>query len=324
MSVDRARRLPPWAALCVAGFIGCLLAVQSRINGQLGIRLDDGLVAALVSFGSGLAILLVLSAALPAGRRGVGRLVRGVRGRTIPWWMLCVGAAGALTVAAQGLVVGIIGVSLFTVGLVAGQTVSGLLLDRAGFGPGGAIAVTLPRVVSGALALAAAVVSFVGGGVASAPLWMLALPFVAGAAVGWQQAATGRLRQRVGAALTATLVNFAVGTAILAATAGASVATNGPPLPFPPEPWLYVGGALGVAFVFLAATLVVHTGVLLLALGAIAGQLIASVVLDALWPAASSPGLVFELVVVAVALSSVAVALAPSRRRRDDSVTSRG
>ncbi len=69
--------------------------------------------------------------------------------------MLAGGAAGALTVATQGLAVGIIGVSLFTVGIVAGQTVYGLVLDRIGFGPAGVVAVTMPRLLGGVLALAA-------------------------------------------------------------------------------------------------------------------------------------------------------------------------
>jgi len=308
--------MPAWVALGAAGMIGALTAIQSRINGQLGVRLEDGFVAAVVSFGSGLAILIVLSLALPAGRRGFGRLVAGVRDRGIPRWMLVGGVAGALTVATQGLVVGIIGVSLFTVGYVAGQTVFGLVLDRVGYSPGGAVAVTVPRVAGGVLALAAVVLSLSGSGSSSAPLWMLALPFIAGVGVAWQQATNGRLRQKVGTPLTATLVNFITGTLVLAVAAAVHVAIEGPPEPFPVEPWLYLGGALGVVYIFLSAAVVVHTGVLLLALGTIGGQLFASVVIDAIWPAAGSPGILLEILVVAVALSSVVVAAVPWRRRR--------
>lgn len=308
--------VPVWLALAGAGIIGALTAIQARVNGQLGIRLDDGFVAAVVSFGSGLAILVVLSLALPAGRRGFGRLVAGVRTHDVPWWMLIGGAAGAFTVATQGLVVGIIGVSLFTVGYVAGQTVCGLFLDRIGFGPAGVVAVTLPRIAGGALALVAVGLSLSGGSVGSAPLWMLVLPFAAGIGVAWQQATNGRLRQRVGTPLTATLVNFIGGTAILAVAAAIHVAVVGAPQPFPPDPWFYIGGALGVVYIFLSAMLVVYTGVLLLALGTIVGQLLTSVVLDAVWPAAGSPGILLEVAIVTVALSSVVVAAIPWRRGR--------
>jgi bacterial/archaeal transporter family-2 protein len=309
-------RLPVWAALCAAGFIGVLTAVQARVNGQLGLRLHDGFVAAVISFGSGLALLIVLSAALPVGRRGVRTLVAGARDRSIPWWMLIAGAAGAFTVATQGLTVGVIGVSVFTVGYVAGQIVCGLVLDRIGFGPAGVVAVTLPRVVGGLLALAAVVVSLTGGAVGEAPLWMLVLPFLAGLGVAWQQATNGRLRARVGTPLTATLMNFITGTLLLAIAAIVHVAIVGAPAPLPPDWWLYLGGALGVAYIFLSAAIVAYTGVLLLALGTVVGQLAMSVVLDAVWPASATPGVSAETLTVSLALLSVVVAALPWRRMR--------
>jgi transporter family-2 protein len=310
---DRAH-LPAWIVLAGAGLVGVLTAVQARINGQLGIRLDDGLLAAVISFGSGLAILVVLSAVLPSGRRGFAALARGMRGRTIPWWMLAGGAAGALTVATQGLAVGVIGVSLFTVGVVAGQALNGLVLDRLGYGPAGVVAVTVPRVIGALLALGAVALSLVGGGVSGIPLWMLALPFAAGVGIAWQQATNGRLRQRVGTPLTATLVNFIGGTILLGLAAVVHLAIAGTGNALPADPWLYLGGAIGVAYIILSAALVAHTGVLLLGLGVVVGQLIASIIIDAIWPAAGSPGLLQELAMVFLALLSVAVAAAPWRR----------
>jgi transporter family-2 protein len=299
-----------------AVLVGVLTALQARVNGQLGLRLEDGLVAAVVSFGSGLVILIALSAALPAGRRGFSALVDGVRGRRIPWWMLAGGAAGALTVATQGIAVGIIGVSLFTVGVVAGQALSGLVLDRIGFGPAGVVAVTVPRVIGGALALVAVAIALTGDGLSGIPLWMLALPVLTGIGIAWQQATNGRLRQRVGTPLTATLVNFVGGTLILATAALIHVAVVGLPAAFPLEAWLYLGGAIGVVYIVMSASLVAHTGVLLLGLGAVVGQLGTSFLLDALWPAPASPGLAQELTMVLVALLSVVVATVPWRRLR--------
>jgi len=309
-------RLPAWAALGGAVLVGVLTAAQARINGQLGTRLDNGLVAAVISFGSGLVLLIVLSAALPSGRRGAARLVSGVRESTIPWWMLAGGAAGALTVATQGLAVGIIGVSLFTVGVVAGQTVCGLVLDRVGYGPAGVVAVTVPRLVGGALALLAVGLSLVGDGIGDVPLWMVVLPFAAGVGIAWQQATNGRLRQRVGTPLTATLVNFIGGMVILTVAALVNVCVVGWPATAPTEAWLYAGGPIGVLYIFLSAALVPYTGVLLFGLAVVVGQLVTSVALDAVWPALGSPGLVQEAAMVAVALLSVVVAAAPWRRRR--------
>lgn len=308
------RPLPAWLALAGAVVVGVLTALQARVNGDLGVRLDDGFVAAVVSFGSGLAILIVLSVATRAGRRGLRALVAGVRGRAIPWWMLAGGAAGALTVATQGLAVGLIGLSLFTVGMVAGQALNGLVLDRIGYGPGGAVAVTVARLIGGALALAAVALALTGEGVRGIPWWMLLLPFLTGAGIAWQQATNGRLRAKVGTPLTATLVNFVGGTAILAVAAVVHVAAVGAPDPFPADPLVYTGGAIGVVYIFLSAALVQHTGVLLLGLGAVTGQLTTSLVLDLLWPSAAGPGLAQSAVMVAVALLSVVVATVPWKR----------
>ena len=303
-------------ALGGAVLVGVLTALQARINGQLGARLDDGLVAAAVSFGSGLIILIVLTAALPTGRRGFSALVTGIRTRGIPWWMLAGGAAGALTVATQGIAVGIIGVSLFTVGVVAGQALCGLVLDRIGYGPAGVVAVTTPRLIGGALALVAVAIALTGDGLNGIPPWILALPLLTGIGIAWQQATNGRLRQRVGTPLTATFVNFAGGTLILVIAAVIRVAAAGVPERFPTEVWLYLGGAIGVVYIFMSAALVAHTGVLLLGLGAVVGQLGTSFALDALWPAPAGPGLVQELAMVLVALLSVVVATVPWRRLR--------
>lgn len=307
--------MPAGLALTLAVLIGILTAVQARINGQLGARLDDGFIAALLSFSSGLALLVLISAALPGGRDGFDRLVSGVRSGGIPWWMLLGGVAGALTVATQGLVVAVIGVSLFTVGFVAGQTISGLVLDRVGLGPGGPVAVTMPRVAGGALALVAVALSLSSGGFGRVPSWMLVLPLLTGLGVAWQQAVNGRLRQRAGTPLTATLVNFVTGTAVLAVAAAVRVAVAGLPESLPAEPWLYLGGPLGVVYILVSAAIVAYTGVLLLGLGAIAGQLIASFVLDLMWPATASAGFAIELTVVVIALASVVVAVVPWRPR---------
>ncbi len=296
--------------------VGILTALQARVNGQLGARIGDGLVAAVISFGSGLVILILLSIALPVGRRGFAALVRGIRSRGIPWWMLAGGAAGALTVATQGIAVGLIGVSLFTVGVVAGQAICGLVLDRTGYGPAGVVAVTVPRLLGGALALGAVGIALIGDGLTGIPLWMLVMPLLTGVGIAWQQATNGRLRQRVGTPLTATFVNFAGGTVILAVAAAIHVGAVGAPRALPGEAWLYTGGAIGVVYIFLSAALVSRTGVLLLGLGAVVGQLSTSFALDAVWPAPASPGPVQALAMVIVALLSVVVATAPWGRLR--------
>lgn len=312
--MTQARRLSAPVALGGAVAIGVMTAIQARINGVLGVAVDNGIVAGLISFAVGLAALTVVIACIPSARRGVGRLREGIRDREIPFWMLLGGACGALTVSTQGITAGVLGVSLFTVGVVAGQTLHGLVLDRIGFGPAGVVAVTPGRVIGGALALAAVGISLSGDVLATAPLWMLLLPFAAGVGIAWQAATNGRLAQRVRSPIAATLMSFIAGTLALIAAAGISVAVRGMPDAPPAEPWLYLGGFLGSAYILLGAFIVAHTGVLLMGLGSVLGQLTTSVVIDLVWPAASGPALWQIVGMVVVAVASVVVAL-PRRRR---------
>lgn len=66
-----------------------------------------------------------------------------------------------------------------------------------------------------------------------------------------------------------------------------AVLVLGPPAPLPGEWYLYLGGPLGAVFIGLGAWVVGRIGVLLLSLGAVAGQIVSAVVLDAVVPAAA-------------------------------------
>lgn len=312
--MTESRPLPTWIALGGAVSIGAMTAVQARINGVLGVRIDDGIVAGLVSFGVGLVFLAVLMLSIRSARDGAKRMFCGIRRRTIPFWMLLGGTCGALTVSTQGFVAGVLGVSLFTVGVVAGQTLHGLLLDRIGFGPSGVVAVTPGRVVGGFLALVAVAISLGGDVLAHAPLWLLLLPFFAGAGIAWQAAANGRLARAVSSPLSATLMSFISGTTVLILASAISVAVRGMPGAFPAEPWLYLGGLLGFTYILLGAYLVVHTGVLLLGLGSVLGQLVSSITIDLIWPVDAGPAIWQLVAMVVVAVASVIVAM-PRRQR---------
>ena len=309
-----ARRI---AGVGLATVGGVAVAVQSRINGELGVRLADGIAAAVISFGLGLLILLVLVPATPGGRRGLAALRAALRTGSLRPWQCLGGLCGAFLVATQGLTIGTLGVAVFTVAVVAGQSGSSLLVDRAGLGPTGPQPVTPNRLV-GAVLTVLAVLLAVGDRLADPGALALALlPMAAGVGIAWQQAVNGQVRAAAGSAAIATLVNFAVGTVALLATFAVEVAVRGRPAGgFPAEPWLYLGGPIGIVFIALAAAIVRFTGVLLLGLATIAGQIVGAVLLDLLLPTtASHPGLA---TLAGAALTMVAVliaALGPSPRR---------
>jgi transporter family-2 protein len=299
----------------VAAFgTGVLVALQSRINGELGHRLGDGFLAALISFGSGFVLLAIASLFWRRGRRGIGLVASAVRTRRIPWWFTVGGSAGAFFVLTQTLVVSVVGVALFTVGVVAGQTISSTLVDRRGLGTMAAKPVTAPRLVGAVLALVAVVVAASAELRGDIPLWVLIVPFAAGLGIGWQQAVNGQIRAVSESAFTATFGNFAVGAALLLIAAIIHVAIVGWPAHFPTTPWLYAGGAVGTAFIGGQAAIVRSTGVLLMGLSVLAGQLVTAVVFDLVAPVEAHPIAGVTVIGALLMLVAVVIASLPGRR----------
>jgi transporter family-2 protein len=301
-------RLPLWLAIIFAVACGGLTALQSRINGGLAGAIDDPHTAAVISFGSGLIILFIALALWRPGRRGLGRVVEALRDGRLAWWMVLGGLAGAWFVTTQGLSASVVGVALFTIAIVAGQTIGGVLFDLVGLGPGGRRPLTAPRVIGAVLALAAIVWAVSAQVARDVPILVMALPLVAGVGSAWQQAINGRVRSVAQSALTATVVNFAVGTAALIVVMVVHAASVGWPTSMPGQWWLYAGGALGCIFIAGQAVLVRIVGVLVLALCGVAGQLATALALDLLAPttgagvdAATIGGTVLALVAVAIA-----------------------
>lgn len=309
---DGADHRRPVLWTIVAIIAGAGLATQGRINGELGARLDHGLLAALISFAVGCVLIALVLAVAPKARAGVVRLVAVIRDGSMPWWYISTGLIGAFLVATQGLVVGTIGVALFTVGVVAGQTISGLAVDRLAFGGLARKPITVPRVAGALLALVAVGLALVGTGEVDG-IWLAVLPFIAGLLQSMQQAMGGLVQRHSGSAIAQALQNFAVGTVALGLVVAVQAFAGKTSQPLPAEPWLYVGGTLGVVFVALVSVAVHHLGVLALSLAVICGQVIASVALDLLFPA-EHPVTVWAL--AGAALTIVAVAVSSVRRRR--------
>ncbi|MEV0029214.1 DMT family transporter [Nocardia sp. NPDC050793] len=319
----------------LCGFcIGVGVAVQAWVNGALGVRLQDGIAAATVSFGTGLLLLVIAFALSGRLRAGLGAVRRALGDRTLHRWQLLGGLFGAFFVACQGLTVAAIGVTAFTVAVVAGQLSSSLVVDRLGLAPSGSTPITAPRVGGAVLAVGAvflAVASRSGAAPGALALpeslravpsaLLIVLPALAGIGLAWQQAVNGRVGA-VGGSFSAALVNFAVGLVALVSIEAALLTGTGGLGEFPTEPWLYLGGAIGVAFIALAALTVRWIGVLLLGLTSVAGQLATAIALDLIIPTgpALSPwsvlGCLLTLAAVGMAArrsASPADRLAPNR-----------
>lgn len=296
--------------LCGAG-----VAAQSRVNGELGARIGDGFAAALISFGVGLVLMAIALALIPSGRRGVRRVVAAVRTRTIPFWHVLGGACGAFFVLTQGLTAAILGVALFSVGVVAGQTIGGLVVDRRGLGTIPSRPLTIQRVVGSVLALGAAVLGASSEFSGSVPVWMFVLPLIAGSIQSFQQALNGQVRQVSESTVTTTFGNFVVGTTVLAVAFVIHSLIVGWPTHLPSEPWLYLGGALGIVFIAISAAIVRALGVLLLGLATIAGQLVTSLVIDVIAPTSREGVTLTTVLGTVLTLVAVSIAAIPRRGR---------
>lgn len=292
---------------------GAGLAGQARLNGELGARIGDGVAASLASTTAGLVLLLALVPALPAGRRGLKSVGAALRTGNLRWWHCLGGIGGAVFVASQGISVGALGVAVFTVAIVAGSAIGGLVADRSRLGPGGRHRIT-PARVGGALACVAAVAIAVADrlGVPGTTA-LVVLPLLAGFAVATQSALNGRVGAAARSPWPATLVSFFVAELTLAVVLLAGISVRGAPIDrLPPEPWLYAAGLIGIGVIATAARVVGQVGVLVFSLASVAGQLLGALALDALTGGPTPTVAVW--VGIAVTFGAAALAAVPGSR----------
>ena len=304
----------------LAVVVGVNIAVQSRINGALGHRLGDGVYAALISFATGLLCAVVAVCASPRARAGFRATLPAVRRRGLRWWELLGGLGGALFVTAQGVTVPVLGVALFTVCIVAGQTGNSLLVDRLGLAHGGVRRVTPARIVAALLTVVAVVIGVSDRwDVGDFRVLFVVLVVAAGAAAAFQQAFNSQVARVAESVSVSSLVNFIVGFAALFVIVAVAHLASGKAIPslpplFSSTWWLYLGGPMGFAYTVGLALVVRTLGVLLFGLCAIAGQLSGAVLIDVVAPT-SGASVTWQLI-VAVGLTFAAVLLAGLSSRR--------
>jgi transporter family-2 protein len=312
----RNSRLKITLSIILAVACGAGVALQSRINGEFGLELKDGYFAAVISFGSGLIIISIALAISRGARTGVGTVRAAIRTRQIPWWHILGGLGGGFFVLSQGLTVGLIGVALFTVAAVAGQTISGLVIDARGIGTVAPKPVTIARILGSVVALVAVGISVGPQLQGDVPFYVLIAPFVVGLLLGMQQALNGQVKTLARSTITATFFNFVAGTLLLLIFALINLAVAGWPKSFPSNPALYLGGVIGVVFIAGFAYVIPILGVLLQSLAAVAGQLLMSLLLAIIAPTNTAGLAVTTIVGTLLTLAGVAIASIPSRAIR--------
>ena len=271
----------------LAAISGLMIALQARANGELSHLLGNGLQAALVSFTSGLIIIVVIALFNPAIKEGVRTLRRAVTAKAIPPATLFAGMLGGSFVAVQTQIVPLIGVAIYSVAAIAGQSAISLLVDRIGLTGGGKKEIT-PRRVAAAFVTVFAVFISVADRLDGRDLSIAAvvLGIFAGAIVGVQRALNGQINEHSQQSFATSLLNFAMGTTFLLIILFFAMTFGGMKLsPLPAGPWwIYTGGVLGVIYVAFTSTIVQHLGVLTFTLISVGGQLVGSLLIDLISP----------------------------------------
>ena len=269
-----------------AVLIGVVVAIQSRINGQLSSDLNNGLAAALVSFLTGLTLVTILVFGFKREREALFRIFTAVKSKQLVTWEVMGGILGGFFVAAQSAVVPQIGVALFTISVVAGQTVSSLLVDKAGITPSGKQKITKPRII-GAIATLIAVGIAVFPDLTNSEFRFLPLTFslIVGVFASIQQGMNGRVNVVAGRPLATAWLNFASGSVVVVIALSINLALGATIGSFPNNFWVYTGGSAGLIFVAVSAFIIKHLGVLNFVILNIAGQLIGAVLIDWIFPA---------------------------------------
>lgn len=317
-------------ALAAAVVGGVLTTAQARMNGEISRTIEAPIQAAIWSFGSGLIVLTVVMLATPAVRRGMGRILAALRDGGLKWWQCIGGAAGGLFVAAQTYAVPLVGVAIFTVAAVAGQTANALLVDRLGVGPGGRRPVQPTRVLAALLAVAGVAISVSGSlGQGSVALLPVVAAVLVGGGVALQQGVNARVNLVSRQVFATTWQNFTVGTTLLLVLLLIQALRS--PLPsLSPAGipwWAWWGGLAGIGFIAIAAWAVQHVGVLLFGLALLTGQLGSAVLFDLLFPAHGEHLQATMLLGVLVTFGAAALAgwfARPSRTGRGSSSAVKG
>ena len=257
--------------------------MQARANGELSLRMGNPIEAALVSFGSGLLIISLISIFTPSIRNGMKNLKGAVSRKEIPAWTLFAGMLGGGFVAVQTQIVPIIGVAIYSVASIAGQTAASLIVDRIGLTGGGKKQITVRRVAAAGVTVFAVLVSVLDRMEAqNLSLFAVIFGCFAGAIVGVQRALNGQINESTHQSFATSWLNFIMGTTFLFLFLAIGVLINRAEIvALPSGPWwMYMGGTIGVIYIAFTSTIVQHLGVLTFTLISVGGQLVGSLLID--------------------------------------------
>jgi transporter family-2 protein len=249
--------------------------------------MGDSLEAALVSFGTGLILVSLISLVRADVRAGYRDIFKASKLKQLPSWRLGAGVLGASFVAISTHVVPITGVAIFTVASIAGQTAISLWVDHIGVTGGVKTEITKRRVIAALITVSAVIVSAWDRFVMSDfSVLAITLAILAGSVVGIQRALNGQINSFSKKSFATSQLNFITGTTFLSLLLVLrSIFTDHSIMNFTSGPWwVFLGGSIGVVYIAFTALAVQYFGVLEFTLFSVGGMLVGSLLLDLLLP----------------------------------------
>jgi transporter family-2 protein len=286
--------------------VGGLTAVQSRLNGQLSTDIHNGIAAALISFGTGWIFVILACIFNRPDREGLRKIWHSLKARQLKPWEVIGGMGGGFFVAIQSSVVPIIGVAIFTICTVGGQTASSMVVDYVGLSPSGKHRITWIRSITALITLfSVSVAVYPQLRSATFKFAPIALAITVGIVIAFQQALNGRVNVVSTRPLATTFVNFLMGAFVLTIALAINLARGGSIGTLPHGIVVYLGGPIGVIFIAVSAYTVKHLGILNFILFSVSGQLTGALLLDWLAPAAHTKISAYLITGTAMTLTAV-------------------
>ena len=333
-----ARASMAFYVVCVGGGAAAQSLINTRASAHLG---GVFLMGTAVSFGVGWCIisLWLLAAAACARAPRDGGSARGLRGcRCLVWQRrpralhALPGCLGVLFVTAGVGLPPQLGYALFFVLCTAGFLTSSMALDHLGAFGGRVRRATPARLAAVGLALCGAVLTVLeraqgggggsGGGAPGAPgtdagllALCIGLATFAGMTMPLQAALNRSAAERLPSRCAAAWWSFSAGCVLIALALAAQLASGPPALPLAlpallasAQPWMYLGGPLGVVYIASGIALVRALGSATYFQAIILGQLAAAAVIDATGALGASRAPVSPLRGGGIALVAIAAA----------------
>ena len=293
----------------LAFITGAVVSLQSRIAGELTKVVHNGITAVAFSNYLGWVLLTILVFGIKRERAGFRSVIHALRTKSLRPWEVLGGWGGAMFIATQSTQVPILGVALFTITYIAGQTIFALIVDEFGLTTNGKKKITTLRVIASLITLVGVMVA-VYPDLTSAQFaaFPIVLVIAVGAATSLQQALNSRVNQVAQRPLATAWFNFTVGGSLLTLVMGVRVWTGHPFGSLPTSPhqgWLYSGGILGLIFIATTAYILKHLGMLKWGLVGVTGQLIGALLLDWIVPAHS--GAINRYLIIGSAITLISV-----------------